>query len=184
MGFGDGKGNSQNVTKISELNSKEISLLDRNVPTHNLGEERSVGFINYEIGIRGKRNLESASKKMVINKSSDLIEGSKNDFRKFRKQANEIDKIKKNWNEKMKKLAEDGYNQKENENIRLEKQKLDDLDFLKQQKVPGPFTTVEEVKSFLESEDESKEKNHRLYIEVRFQKNTTQSLKKDSSVFQ
>ena len=42
----------------------------------------------------------------------------------------------------MKKLA-DGYNQKENENIRLENQKLDDLDFLKQQKVPGPFTTVE-----------------------------------------
>ena len=77
-----------------------------------------------------------------MNKSADLIKSTMNDFRKFRKQANEIEEIKKNWNEKMKKLAEDGYSQKENENIRLEKQKLDDLDFLKKQRIPGPFTTT------------------------------------------
>lgn len=41
----------------------------------NLGEERSVGFDNYQIGIRGKQNLASASEKMVLSKAAGLISG-------------------------------------------------------------------------------------------------------------
>ena len=44
----------------------------KKAPIHNLNEERSVGFINYEISIRGKQHVESASRKMLINKSIDI----------------------------------------------------------------------------------------------------------------
>ena len=33
----------------------------------------SVGWVNHEINIRGKKHLESISRKMVINKSIDLL---------------------------------------------------------------------------------------------------------------
>ena len=33
----------------------------------------SVGWVNHEINIRGKKHLESISRKMVINKSVDLL---------------------------------------------------------------------------------------------------------------
>ena len=39
-----------------------------NVDTHNLGEERNVGMTNYELSILGKRNLNSASRKVVLNR--------------------------------------------------------------------------------------------------------------------
>ena len=42
---------------------------------HNLNEERSVGFINYKIHIRGKQCLELSSKK-IINKGIELLETS------------------------------------------------------------------------------------------------------------
>ena len=41
---------------------------------HNLAEERSVGSFNNEIKMRGKRNIESASRKLVLNKPFDLVE--------------------------------------------------------------------------------------------------------------
>ena len=44
-----------------------------NAPFHNLNEEQSVGLINYKISIRGKQYLEVASRKMIINKSSDIL---------------------------------------------------------------------------------------------------------------
>ena len=69
---------------------------------HNLGEVRSVGSINNEIRIRGKRNLESASRKLVLNKSFDLIEASNaEEFLKFQKQAKGINELKRSWLDKM-----------------------------------------------------------------------------------
>ena len=40
---------------------------------HNLAEERSVGSVNNELEIRGKSSLECVSKKLVLNKSFDLL---------------------------------------------------------------------------------------------------------------
>ena len=69
-----------------------------------MGEERSVGGINNELKIRGKRNLESASRKLVLNKSFDLIEKKNNPSQivKFRKAAQDIATLKSEWKEKMK----------------------------------------------------------------------------------
>ena len=67
-----------------------------------------------------------------------------------------------NWNEKMKALAEQGYTQKQMDNINIERQKLEDPGFLKLQKIPGPLTLPEEDQKFMEREPEGKEKNECL----------------------
>jgi hypothetical protein len=96
------------ILEIRSLNGLEIDKLD-NASVHNLAEERSVGFLNHEISIRGKRNLEAASKKMVLNKSADLVFNNSGDFRKFTETAKQIKEIKLEWNKKMQALEKEGY---------------------------------------------------------------------------
>ena len=50
---------TKTVLKIAELNEQQLQQLN-NVPIQNIGEERSVGLFNYEIGLRGKRNTDAA----------------------------------------------------------------------------------------------------------------------------
>ena len=182
--FGFGKKKDEDtgtLLKICDLNEEKMDQLD-SVQIHNLGEERSVGFVNYELDIRGKQNLESVSRKMVLNKSADLTK-KLTDLKKYRKPTAEIKELKFAWNKKMKKLEESGFSQKEIANTNVERQKLDDLDFLGKQILPGPLTSSGSVTTFMESETESKEKNKRMYIEVRFQRNSSQSLKKEAAIF-
>ena len=69
FGFGPSANNETgSVLKIANVNEETLGKLDKFVAVHNLGEERNVGMVNYEIDIRGKRNLESASRKIVINR--------------------------------------------------------------------------------------------------------------------
>ena len=76
---------------------------------NNIGEERNVGMIiNYELSIRGKRNLKSASKTVVINKSCDLL--SNEPLRKFMKAAQNIDRLKLEWSEKVRSLQKEEFN--------------------------------------------------------------------------
>ena len=153
------------------------------VQIHNLSQERSVGFVNFELEIRGKQNLESVSRKMVLNKSTDLTINDSFNFRKYRKPVVEIKELKFQWNQKMKVLEQSRFSQKEFISTNIERKKLDDLDFLRKQRHPGPFTTSEAVTSFKENEAEGKEKKKQMYIEVRFQRNTSQSLKKEAAAF-
>ena len=118
-----------------------------------------------------------------MNKYADLTIKNSSDFRKYREPAVEIKELKFEWNQKIKVLEESGFSQKEIISTDIERQKLDDLDFLRKQLHPGPFTTSKAVTSFIENEAEGKEKNNRMYIEVRFQRNTSQSLKKEAAVF-
>ena len=80
---------------------------------HNLTKERSVGSTNNEINIRGKQNLESVSRKLILNKSFDLIENNPEHFNKFRKPAQEIYSLKSGWKAKMKGM-EEAFSNKEN----------------------------------------------------------------------
>ena len=110
-----------------------------------------------------------------MNKSNDLI---------FNAQTNkEIKELKINWNLKLLELQENGYSEKAILNTKIESQKLQELEYLKQQSNPGPFTSKEQVKTFMEQIPESKEKKQQLYIKVRFQKNTSKFLKKDNAIF-
>ena len=73
FGFGPQKNNETGtILKIANLTKEELTQVDK-VQVHNIGEERSVGFINYEMDIQGKKNFDSVSKKMILNKSFDLI---------------------------------------------------------------------------------------------------------------
>lgn len=182
FGFGEKKESTTGtVLKISSQDEDMMRVIDQ-VQIHNLGEERSVGFINFELDIRGKQNLEAVSRKMVLNKSADLTKNL-TDFRRFRKPLAEIKEFKVEWKKKMKIMEEAGYSKNENKSITVEKTKLEDLEFLQKQSLPGPLTTSEKVTEFMESEPESTEKNNRMYKEIRFQRNSSQALKNNAAVF-
>ena len=83
----------------------------------------------------------------------------------------------------MKKYEKKGYSEKEALNIPTEEQKLCDIEFLKKQNPPGPFTRSHEVSHYLGSDNNDVVKNKRLYIEVRLAKTTCLSLKPSSSIF-
>ena len=136
-----------------------------------LEEERSVGSINNEIKIRGKRNLESASRKLVLNKSIDLIENrDAKEVLSFRKASQGIAKLKKDWLEKMREEENESFASKDDVNSHLETVKYEDLEFLKER--DGPFVSAEEVELYLNGDKTAEEKNKRLYAEVRYAKNT------------
>ena len=78
----------------------------------------------------------------------------------------------------MKVLEESGFSQMEIISTNIERQKLDDLDFLRKEPYSGSFATSEAVTSFMKNEAEGREKNKKMYTEVRFQRNASQSLTK------
>ena len=179
FGFGpQSENDTGTLLKLSSVNNFE--KLD-NVAIHNLGEERSVGYINFELGNRSS-NLQCASNQMVLNKGKDLI--CPKDLYKFKKPAQSIKQIKLQWNEKMKAMEARGFSQKEALNLKEETRKLADLEFLKNQTPTGPFTSSEEVSSYLLNDEiDEDSKNHRLYIEIRYARKTSLSLKPTASVF-
>ena len=73
FGFGPEAEDPRETYKISSATEEEMQKLNKET-LHNLGEERSVGHINYELSIRGKGNLEASSRKLVLNKSFELLE--------------------------------------------------------------------------------------------------------------
>ena len=75
----------------------------------------------------------------------------------------------------MKVLEKSVFSQIEIISTNIERQKLNDLDFLRKQPSPGSFTISEAVTPFMKNEAKGKEKNKQMYIEVRFQRNTSQS---------
>ena len=118
--FGFGKfadDETDKVLKISTLESSKCRKLNQ-APVYNLNEERSAGWVNHEINICGKKHLESVSRRMVINKSVELLH--KADLTKLKKHikpAAEIKQVKIQWAEKIKQHLEKGYIEKEAANL-------------------------------------------------------------------
>ena len=87
--------------------------------------------------------------------------------------------LKAEWKEKMQAMESDGFTEKDKFNMHLNSVKHKDLGYLKNK--DGPFTTSEGVDIFMDQiQIDPKEKNHRLYVEVRYAKNTSLRLKHDS----
>ena len=80
-------------------------------------------------------------------------------------------------------LQEKGFTEKDIINLKLENQKLKDLEFWRSQTPPGPFTKPEDINSFIEDIPESKNKNNRMFIEIKFQKNTSTATRKIAKTF-
>ena len=63
IGFGKKKYTCTNTNvKICDMSEEQLKMLDENVQVHNMGEERNVGLVNYDISIIGKNNLDSVSR--------------------------------------------------------------------------------------------------------------------------
>ena len=84
----------------------------------------------------------------------------------YKKEAQCIKDIKVKWSEKMVLLEKEGYQAKFALNVK--KDASEDLEFLKQQQIPGQFTAATDIKAFIESDTAEKLKRDRLYIEVRY----------------
>ena len=182
FGFGTQKDDdTKTVLKISNLDPDSMEKLNQ-APIHNLGEERAVGMINYELQIRGKSFLETSSRNLILNKSHDLIKNN-SDFKLFKKEKEVIAVLRKEWSAKMKELDIKGFTAKEALNLTQENKKLKDLENLKQQEIPGPFTSSKDVLDYMSSCPDSKEKNKRMYLEVRYARESSCSLKRTAIIF-
>ena len=61
----------------------------------NIGEDRNVGMVNYELSIRGNQNFEAEFRKLVLNRSADQIQNkSMLSFTMYQKAAKEIKEIR------------------------------------------------------------------------------------------
>ena len=81
------------VLKLYDLDDEKINQLNQ-VQIQNLSEEQSVGFVIYELDLREKQNLESVSRKMVLNKSADLTIKNSSYMRMYKKPAVAINELK------------------------------------------------------------------------------------------
>lgn len=121
---------------------------------------------------------------MVINKSMDILEKADiSKLSKFRKPAQEIKEIKLEWNQQLNQYEELGYSKQDSLNRKKEATKYQLLESLKKQAIPGPFTNADEVRSFMLNVPEGKEKNDRLYDEVKYARITCTTLGPNASVF-
>ena len=89
-------------------------------PISNLDSERSVGSINYELKIRGAKQLKTASAALVKSKcpSQQNLQPSEKVDRKFFKMTEsggELPTILKKWEERQKELLKKGYKNLPNE---------------------------------------------------------------------
>ena len=73
-------------------------------------------------------------------------------------------------------MEENRFNEKQIASTKVEAQKLVDLDFLGNQTIQGPYTTSESVMQYIENEPESASKNVRMYIEIRFHRNSCMTI--------
>ena len=179
FGFGDSQ-DSASALKIADMNQNKL----KSAPINNLDAERSVGSIQYELNIRGKKNLKAASAAHVKNKGQNLIQGltMPAQFRQLVKKDEKIDKILKVWEESQEELVKEGLQEKEVANVSTDKKRNSDLALLV--KEGGPFTSPDMVQEFMARPGISeKERNKRLYIEVRHAKNSSLSFPKQSEVF-
>ena len=177
FGFGSYDPNSSKlVTKY------DLSILNQ-APINNLDAERAVGSINYELRLRGATELEAVSNSFVKNKSYDLIELQPVDaYKNYMGAAKSVNKLVRNWIETQFELEKEGMNKKEIACLATDKRRMKDLNKLKLE--GGPFTKAEEVSEFVSRKDiTNKIKQERLYTEVRYARDMSLSLPKNSELF-
>ena len=179
FGFGDCDEDAQHA-----LATMDPEKLDQ-APIHNLEAERSVGFVNYELSRRGAKQLSLASSSQVKAKSSDLIEqspsGSFKQYRQLVKSGGPLPNLYLEWNKKQQELKQRGLQDKEIANLAVDRRRNKDLDKLKS--MGGPFTASDQVDAYLASDLGESEKTGRLYLEVRYARDTSLSLPKTSDIF-
>jgi hypothetical protein len=177
FGFGDYDESSPKL--VTAMNTEQL----KRAPINNIPSEWCVGSINYELGVRGRNELDAASSCLLKGKSYDLVElKPASEFRKYKKLVKPVNKLVVEWKQKQSELQEAGLTKKESTSLATEKRKMGDLEKLKS--YGGPMTKPEEVDKFVDDDEISDaEKSARLYIEVRYARDTTLSLPRTSELF-
>ena len=180
FGFGDTPLSEASITKFDQ---EKLKL----APISNLDSERSVGSINYELKIRGAKQLKTASAALVKSKcpSQQNLQPSEKVDRKFFKMTEsggELPTILKKWEERQKELLKRGMEEKEIANLNVDQQRNSDLQKLME--LQGPFTSAHEVEVYMARDDIGElAKAKRLYMEVRHAKNSSISFPRVSEIF-
>jgi hypothetical protein len=176
--FGFGDSDTQSQFAIANMDQAKLKA----APINNLDAERAVGSINYELSIRGKTELKSASSCHVKGRSSDLLEGqiAGPEIRKMYRER-QIPAILQAWEERQSELTKVSLEAKELTNLNVDKRRISDLQKLKG--FGGPFTEEKEVSQFCNSALPDSEKVDRLYLEVRYARDTSLSVPKSSEIF-
>jgi hypothetical protein len=188
-GFQKQKGDIFSFGNYDQSAKHSLSHMDaeklEQAPVHNLAAERSVGFVNYELSRRGAKQLASASAAQVKAKSADLIEkctpGSFRAFGGCIKKGGRIPEILQEWSLRQEELRKQGLHEKEIANLAVDKRRNKDLNALKN--MGGPFTSSSEVDNYMSSDIEDAVKLQRLYMEVRYARDTSLSIPKTSDIF-
>ena len=189
-GFQRQKGDIFSFGESDEVSEHALAQMDQEklekAPVHNLAAERSVGFVNYELSRRGAKQLGSASASQVKAKASDLIDkcasGAFKAYAHLTKKGSKIPEIMRAWSIKQEELRKQGMQDKEIANLAVDRRRNKDLDSLKA--MGGPFTSAAAVDQYiLSGECDNEAKLNRLYLEVRYARDTSLSLPKTSDLF-
>ena len=125
FGFG---GKEETELTVSTMDQEKL----KNAQINNLDAERSVGSINYELGIRGAKNLSTASRNHVINKALSLTEGKQVDKKCWEMERKRVlPGIVDAWDQKQKELSAEGLSAKEAQNLHVDQRRNLDLSKLK-----------------------------------------------------
>lgn len=154
-GFQRQKGDIFGFGDYNEFAESSVALMDQEkvekAPIHNLNAERSIGFVNYELSIRGAKQLGSASAAQVKAKCTDLIDkrqpGSFRSYGSIIRKGGKIPEIMLAWNTKQEELKKEGLHDKEIANVAVDRRRNKDLDSLKG--MGGPFTSAAAVDEYV-----------------------------------
>ena len=119
FGFGDFDPSSPQL-----LSATSEGLLNE-APVSNIPAEQQVGFINYEVGIRGENQLRCASAANVKCKSYDLVELQPAEtYKAFQQPAEKVNDLIKQWKEDQAILMEQNLTRKKQKTCRLIRGKI------------------------------------------------------------
>ena len=115
--------------------------------------------------------------------SYELLELDSTILRELRKISRETNELTKSWVEQQNQLTCARVSKKETENLKIDKRRKSNLSKLKD--MVDPFVSAPEVDLYVAREDfMPKEKDTRLYLEVRYARDSCLSLPKSSDIFQ
>ena len=129
------------------------------------------------------QSLEAASRSLILQRARDLREGKETrSFRTFKKEAEIKREVELEWLEKIKEKMKEGYSVKQVVGQVKERKRLDLLEALKVD--GGPFTDATSVQEYLDNtEVDSKRKQSRLKMELRFARESSTTLPQADPIF-
>ena len=152
-------------------------------PVNNMDMERLMGTTDYRL--HKVRTLAAASRGIILGKTQDLREASQaiqgSSFRSFRKQVETKREKEIEWNLKQKERFADVADMVRVVALGKERKRLDLLEKLKGEK--GPFTSAEEVQSYMNSDMEDKVKQARMKREMQFARDSSTTLPRVDPLF-